>query len=275
MTHILTLTPTLHAQEPHHGNYYRNVSKAKNGPSRQRRRERRAESRKHGKDTSVEEKEEVSEEVIDNKSNDVKEVTTEEVDILVRSEPENTDIGLGVKIDTTEKVVETPSFQYENEERCDGIENKIRETEIKNKDISEEQMDKRTDILEEVSEIVTVTTTTKPNIENTVPPIVTINATAVIDNSPNSTLTNEDVNSIFKILRNKEHLANNIVNFEYSYLSTREFRQKFKHTVGLAIFVQTCNLWEGARSYIYRHTGRDSWALRNGSEINITRIHQR
>ena len=122
--------------------------------------------------------------------------------------------------------------------------------------------DKRTEIIEEVSEIITNTTTTaKPSLENTVPPIVTINATAVIDNSPNNTLKNEDVNSIVKILKNKEHLANNIVDAEYSYLSTTEFiHQKFKHTVGLAIFVKTCNLWEGARSYIYtyRHTGRDS-----------------
>ena len=81
----------------------------------------------------------------------------------------------------------------------------------------EQQTDKRTEIIEEVSEIITNTTTTaKPSLENTVPPIVTINATAVIDNSPNNTLTNEDVNSIVKILRNKEHLVNNIVNIEYS-----------------------------------------------------------
>ena len=60
------------------------MNKAKNGPSR--RRERRAESRKQGKYASVEEKKEVLEEVIYDKSNDIKEVTTEEVDILVRSE---------------------------------------------------------------------------------------------------------------------------------------------------------------------------------------------
>ena len=106
------------------------MNKAKNGPSRQRRRERRAESRKQGKYASVEEKKELLEEVIYDKSNDIKEVTTEEVDILVRSEPENTDIGLGVKIYTSENVVETHAFKNEKEERSDGIENKIRETEI-------------------------------------------------------------------------------------------------------------------------------------------------
>ena len=186
-----------------------------------------------------------------------------------------------VKIATTEKVVETHAVQNENEEFSDEIENKMSETVIEENEVLEEvsEIVADTEVQEEVSETVADATTAKPNLENNVPPIVTINATAVIDNSPNNTLKNEDVNSIVKILKNKEHLANNIVDAEYSYLSTREFRhQKFKHTVGLAIFVKTCNLWEGARSYIYtiyRHTGRDSWTLRNGSEINITRIHQR
>ena len=49
------------AQGPHHEDDHRNGNKAKNGPSRQRRRERRAESRKKDKDASVaEENKEVS-----------------------------------------------------------------------------------------------------------------------------------------------------------------------------------------------------------------------
>ena len=97
----------------------------------------------------------------------------------------------------------------------------------------------------------------------------------MIDNSPNEALTNDDINSVAKILTNRDHLAQNIVNIEYSYVSTREFREKFKHSVGIVISVQTCNLWEGARSYIYRHTGRDTWTLRNGSVVDIVRIHQK
>ena len=81
--------------------------------------------------------------------------------------------------------------------------------------------------------------------------------------------------SLAKILGNKDHLVNNIANFEYSYLSSKELRSKFKHTVGLVIFVKTCNLWEGGRSYIWKHLGRDTWTLRNGSEVNIVRIHQK
>ena len=113
------------------------------------------------------------------------------------------------------------------------------------------------------------------NCQNEVPQVVVVNATAIIDDSPNQTLTNDDVQAIIKILTSKEHLANNIANIEYASLSSREFRKNFKHTVGLAISVRSSNLWEGARSYIWKHIGRDTWTLRNGAEVNIVRIHQK
>ena len=53
--------------------------------------------------------------------------------------------------------------------------------------------------------------------ENIIPTVVTIHATAVIDNSPNAALMNEDISSLAKILGNTDHLAKNIANFEYSY----------------------------------------------------------
>ena len=108
-----------------------------------------------------------------------------------------------------------------------------------------------------------------------IPPVVIVHAIAVLDDSPNDTLTDEEFRSLTKILRNKDHLINNIANIEYSHLSTKELRGKFKHTVGLVIFVKTCNLWEGARNYLWKHIGRDTWTLRNGTEINIVRIHQK
>ena len=97
-----------------------------------------------------------------------------------------------------------------------------------------------------------------------------MNATAIIDDSPNQTLTNhDDVHASIKIL------TNNIANIEYAYLSSREFKKNFKHTIGLAISVRTSNLWEGARNYIWKHIGRDTWTLRNGAEVNMVRIHQK
>ena len=280
----------LHAQRPHHQNLYTNVNKARNGFSRQRRRERRAAQRKQAEEATTNESTEVTEEVID--TNNTEKVAAEEVDTVssresekaetdliethtagkaAESEKEKTDL---IEPDRAEKAVETTGIDKNVQISPDEGEVEVSKTAKIDKKVIEEQIEKRADdILNEVCD--TVTVTAAAHSVNIVPTVVTINATAIIDNSPNEVLTNEDISSIVKILRNKEHLASNIVNIEYSYLSTREFRQKFKHTVGLAIFVKTCNLWEGARSYIFRHIGRDTWTLRNGSEVNILRIHQK
>ena len=151
---------------------------------------------------------------------------------------------------------------------------KVPEKEVSEK-VVEEDTENIVDSAEEVTDTAAVAIASKGSWENAVPPVVKIYATAVIDNSPNEAITNDDINSVFKILTNRDHLAQNIVNIEYTNVSTREFREKFKHSVGIVISVKTCNLWEGARSYIYRHTGRDTWTLRNGSVVNIARIHQK
>ena len=276
-----------HAQRPHHQNLYTNVNKARNGFSRQRRRERRAAQRKQAEEATTNESTEVTEEVID--TNNTEKVAAEEVDTVSSRESEKAETDL-IETHTAgkaaesekektdligaEKDVETTGIDKNVQISPDEGEVEVSKTAIIDKKVIEEQIEKRADdILNEVCD--TVTVTAAAHSVNIVPTVVTINATAIIDNSPNEVLTNEDISSIVKILRNKEHLASNIVNIEYSYLSTREFRQKFKHTVGLAIFVKTCNLWEGARSYIFRHIGRDTWTLRNGSEVNILRIHQK
>ena len=100
------------------------------------------------------------------------------------------------------------------------------------------------------------TVTVEASNENMIPPVVIVHAIAVLDDSPNDTLTDDEFRSLTKILRNKDHLINNIANIEYSHLSTKELRGKFKHTVGLVIFVKTCNLWEGARILVETHWER-------------------
>ena len=108
------------------------------------------------------------------------------------------------------------------------------------------------------------------------PPLITIHATAIIDESPNAALTNDEIESVIRFLTNSDHLKRNIRNIEYDYLSSREFRNnKFKHTVGLKIEVKTENLWEGARSYLWKHVGQDVWSRGNGSAISVVKIHQK
>ena len=80
-----------------------------------------------------------------------------------------------------------------------------------------------------------------------------------------------------RFLTNKDHLLRNIANFKFNYLSSREFRlNKFKHTVEVEVNVKTANLWEGARSYVWKHLVSDNtWSRGNGTQITLVRIHQK
>ena len=263
-----------HADGPLYQENMKNVNKSRNGPSRQRRRQRRAAIRKQAEEASS--SKETTETVVDNvvENNDViEEVTTATIERPIEEENDSEEEEKLHKVENAEKADEKigeTNCDEENEKRKveDEVEDEqnIHEEVVQEHtaaNIEKELLDKNNDAVAEYSR------------ENIVPSVVKIYATAVIDNSPNATLSNEDVGSLAKILGNKDHLVNNIANFEYSYLSSKELRTKFKHTVGLVIIVKTCNLWEGARSYIWKHLGRDTWTLRNGSEVNIVKIHQK
>ena len=256
------------------------------GPARQRRRTRREAERQSRSDA------EQADGVFIENRNDIKAKSTEEVNDIVSKESIEVNIAeTTLEIDEIgheiEKVPEKEESERVVEEETEIIVNNALEIEeikcevekVPEKEVSEKVVEEDTenivDNAKEVTDTAAVAIASKGCLENTVPPVVKIHATAVIDNSPNEALSNDDINSVAKILTNRDHLAQNILNIEYSYLSTREIREKFKHSVGIVISVQTCNLWEGARSYIYRHTGRDTWTLRNGSVVNIARIHQK
>ena len=262
-----------HAHGPLYQENMKNVNKARNGPSRQRRRERRAAARKQAEEASVtkETTETVDDIIVENK-HVIEEVTTDAIEKPIEDENESEEDKNQNKAENAEKADEKISeTNHDKENEKSTVEERIEdEQDVQNQVVQEntatyieKELTGKND--EAVAE---------SSCENIVPPVVTIYATAVIDNSPNAALTNEDVGSLAKILGNKDHLVNNIANFEYSYLSSKELRSKFKHTVGLVIFVKTCNLWEGGRSYIWKHLGGDTWTLKNGSEVNIMRIHQ-
>ena len=252
------------------------------GPARQRRRTRREAERQSRSD---------AEQVFIENRNDFKTMSTEEVNDIVSKESIEVNIAENaLEIDendqrkvlekeVSERVVEEETETIVDNSALENCEIKYDVEKVPEKEVSEKVVEEDTenivDSAEEVTDTAAVAIASKGSWENAVPPVVKIYATAVIDNSPNEAITNDDINSVSKILTNRDHLAQNIVNIEYTYVSTREFREKFKHSVGLVISVQTCNLWEGARSYIYKHTGRDTWTLRNGSVVDIVRIHQK
>ena len=109
-----------------------------------------------------------------------------------------------------------------------------------------------------------------------VPAIVTVHATAVFEDSPNKLVTQDEIDSMVRFITNRDHLARNVSDVRYLVSSSRELHdQKFRHNVQVEINVRTANLWEGARQYIWKHLGGDTWSRGNGTRISLVRIHQK
>ena len=109
-----------------------------------------------------------------------------------------------------------------------------------------------------------------------IPPIVPVHATAIFENSPNSNVMQDEIDSLVRFITSKDHLARNVNDVIYSILPSRECgNQNFRHTVQVQINVKTANLWEGARGYIWKHLGSDTWTRGNGTRIGLVRIHQK
>ena len=105
-------------------------------------------------------------------------------------------------------------------------------------------------------------------------PIVTIAAVAKVYSNTNQISTVE-VSALSNILRSKDHLCRNITRVNFGNIQTyRDHRGKFEHSIYLELDVNTANLWESGRSYIYHHLGRDTWTLNAGTTISLVRIHQ-
>ena len=223
--------PHLPPQPQHLSNF-----RARNGPSRERRRARRAAARQEA-----------------SKKTEAEEATVSEV---------------------TESVTES---ENENQEESDL--NEISE-------VNETIAEKAVSICDVDSHVAEKTTQDKPVEElvtaenvtgiNDVIEFVTIEATAIVEDSPNVTFANDEQESIYRFIASKDHLIKNIADAQAIHLSSREFRNnKYKHTVGVKIILKTANLWEGARSYIWRHLGGDNtWTRGDGTKITLVKIHQ-
>ena len=106
--------------------------------------------------------------------------------------------------------------------------------------------------------------------------VETVFATAVIGDTDTSNVTNVQLNALLSIIRSKEHLSRNITSVNIGSVQSYQLgRGKFEHVLQIMIHVNTANLWENARSYIFHHLGRDIWNLRDGTEVKLKRIHQK
>ena len=105
---------------------------------------------------------------------------------------------------------------------------------------------------------------------------VEVYATAVFENSPYSVLHQEELDSLARCIKGIDHLTRNIAGISVEGHSTIGLQNGcFQHSVQLKLEVVVANLWESARSYIWKHLGRDVWDRSNGTTISLMRIHQK
>ena len=237
-------------------------------PSRRRRRERRAAARETQNDnTNVSVTEDLTPFLATEEVANTEDVVVDDVE----------DRGAEVlKDETTGEVINEEAASCENGETHDSV--VVATEEVVNDDKTDivtnvgpdsELVSETQDVGEQVSE-------EDQPLDNVRPEVIVIHGIATVDDSPFSTLVQEELESIFRFITSKEHMKNNIANIDFNYLSSQHCQGgKFRHRVGLQLSVRTANLWETPRSYVFRHAGQDSWHRANGSIIGINRIHQK
>ena len=107
------------------------------------------------------------------------------------------------------------------------------------------------------------------------PEIVVVHATAVFRNCPNVSIAQDDLDSVARFITSKDHLVKNIDSIQYDRISNHGMDNNgtYEHSVQVRIAVRRKNLWEGARSYLWKHLAHDLWERSNGTTITLTRIH--
>ena len=102
-------------------------------------------------------------------------------------------------------------------------------------------------------------------------------ALAIFEHFPYENLTQDDMDSLGRFITSKDHLQRNIANFQILnvYNNGANAVGTFDHAVQVKIAVLRCNLWEGVRSYLWKHLGSDLWERSNGTTISLSRIHQK
>ena len=244
-----------------------NVTKFKISPSRERRKIRRESARQENP-----RKESETIIVTEEATNDVTE-TEDKVDAVaveaIKCIPEKANTTESVDeapLETDSKVVAGANELLQNN-NCDVATSLDDNSERKEKEEAEEKVVTVSDVGDMVTE---------PEQKPVRPSIEYVFATAVIEKSIASQVSEAEINALQTIIRSKEHLKRNIISVNLGSIQSYGPRDgKFEHLIQIVINVNTGALWEGSRSYIYHHLGRDVWTMGDGTQISLKRIHQK
>ena len=246
--------PLGHAPGPYHViPHHAYQKKNRNSPSRERRRVRRAADRaaKAGEAETLEENE-----------NNAEEANLENLDQETEPKETQSDMQEEVTLDIIEDEIMEENMNQTAEE--------VSNTVSVEKETTAVTADDCDDLL---SDDVAVSEETVEEVDK-VNNVVVVHATATFEECPDAQLYQDYVESLERFIFNKDHLKRNICKVETSYISSREFRHNtYTHTMSVRLFVLTGGLWEGPRSYIWKHLGDDVWTRGNNTKIRLVRIH--
>lgn len=270
------------------------LRRTQNSPSKERRRNRRAALRENMKNENVSEStEQVENDMVEN------EIHSEEEDIL----EEDT-----IATITTEEVVTKHADSEEELENMGAVDNLGKDvdsvpestaqvvteisvdiSEIEAEEVVSEETDGKTtvdskdveQILKEETESGEAETKSDKAKSSEIPGLnkpadALVYGTVDLESSPYNQVTRSQIDSVSKIIDCKEHLQRNISDFEFGKISSwNSGHQRYKHQIQLIIQVKTAQLWESPRSYLWRHLGTSVWTLEDGTQVSISRIHQK
>ena len=264
---------------PVHQEVYHNKSRTRDSPSRHRRRVRRAAAREvveaekaSDEETQSEDTEERAGKATIEEHIEVLDVTkvAEEasngkcipiLDVVESNESNST----GNAAEVTEEIILVDEENYVEETRGVNLDN--------------DKVDANT-----VAAPVAVPTASSPPVgTSSVTPVVAniveqveVFATAIFDKSSVEYLTNDDFDSLKKVLLEANHMKENILKIENQHQTNRKFRGNlFKHTLELKMTVKSAKLWESPKQYIWRNLGQKLWNKSDGTELSLVRIHMK
>ena len=102
-----------------------------------------------------------------------------------------------------------------------------------------------------------------------------VHAQIHFDQCQSSYLSQNHLQTIQGIIFRSDHLRRNVKHIEFgenrTYRSDHE--NSFDHQIWIRLQVDSSNLWENARSYIWKHLGQQEWKLGDGTIVTANRIH--
>ena len=91
---------------------------------------------------------------------------------------------------------------------------------------------------------------------------------------PESSLMDDNIKAIDKIIFRNNHMKNYVKSIEYGKIFNRRNKSNsFDHMLEIKLTVYTTRLWESAWSFIWKQIGQDQWTLSDGSLVTFNRIH--